>query len=44
MRITVMGMLVLIGGALLVAYIAYQLQLDPTASNNKIDEQPNPLS
>ena len=45
MRITVMGVLVLIGGILLVAYIVNQLQLQPTANKVKINEGlPNQLS
>ena len=41
MRITVLGVLLLVGSILLVVFIVNQLRVDPTANKAKIDEQPN---
>jgi hypothetical protein len=43
MRITVMGVLIIVGGFLLLAFIVNQLQRDPTGKPAQIDE-PNPLN
>lgn len=44
MRITVMGVLILVGGFLLFVFIVNQLQRDPTGKTAQIDERPNPLN